>query len=193
MSESLVSGSAWHMHRPAHVVCVGNELARDDGAGIRVGRVLRELALPSCVSVEFYQGVGFWLAELIASGRRTILVDAVTFGDAPGTCRLLALKEIVELSAAVPCGHMLGIPELVSIAGIIAQGKQQANVCLVGIEAVEVSGFEARLSPAVECAVPRAVELVLGLLGAPADIVEAARAVARQMPSELPIEALRTV
>ena len=57
---------------PAHVVCVGNELAGDDGVEIRVGRILRQLALPASARVFLYPALGFDWIDTLGAVRRVV-------------------------------------------------------------------------------------------------------------------------
>ena len=168
-----------------HVVCVGNELARDDGIGIRVGRILRNLVLPAPIRIHFFQELGIDLVELLTGEARVIVVDALRTGAAPGTCRLLSGDEVAGHSGRPIACHTFGIAELFAIAkGSTVEGRM-ADVFLVGVEAGDVQGFSLELTETVRRALPQAVEEVLRLLKAPGAVVSEGRRLAAQSPAEL--------
>ena len=47
------------------ILCLGNELVRDDGVGIRIGRILMALPLPADVRVELAPQLGFDLLDVM--------------------------------------------------------------------------------------------------------------------------------
>lgn len=160
------------------LLCVGNELAHDDGVGVRVGRVLLKLALPEGVSVHFFQDLGLGALELFAESERVILVDALSMGGKPGSCRELTLAQLTA-HVGHPCAcHSIGLAELVFLATQMSPRAQAAQVTLVGIEAQELSGFGFELSPCVQRALPEAVLRILALLEADATLLSEGRRLA---------------
>ncbi|MBN1609457.1 MAG: hydrogenase maturation protease [Polyangiaceae bacterium] len=162
------------------VVCAGNELGRDDGIGIRVGRVLRRLDLPDGVEVRFFLELGWELLDLMRASVRVVVVDATCFGRRPGTCSVSRL-EALEPADRSPLGcHGLGLPLLAEMARQLSPEAALPQVTLVGIEAERLDGFSTELSPSVREALPKAVGLVLSEIGASAALVAAARELGRE-------------
>lgn len=178
-------GASWGCGIPVRVVCVGNELAKDDGVGIRVGRVLRRLPLPDHISVSFYQELGFDLVELLASGERVIVVDAMTMGGRPGSCLVLGPDELYQKGGGTMACHAFGVAEMLDIARELGGTGQLAGVRLVGVEVEDVTGFGTTLTPCVARALPDAVGHVLQILDAPVDVLRAGRELAGCVPAEL--------
>jgi hydrogenase maturation protease len=148
------------------IVCLGNELARDDGAGIRVGRVLSKLGLPPSARLHFHQELGLELLELLWSGDKIVLVDATVPTGLPGRLQRLELEALVGTRGLVPCCHGFGVAQLVALAQELHPERRLGEVVLVGVEAETFDGFDLRLSPAVAEAIPAAVDAVLKELGA---------------------------
>jgi len=98
------------------VICLGNELVRDDGVGIRVGRILMELPLPSEVQVELSPQLGFELLEVVAGADQVVLVDATSTGQVPGTCVTLEGRAIERYGVGTAASHTIGIAELIEPA-----------------------------------------------------------------------------
>ncbi|MCU0693952.1 MAG: hydrogenase maturation protease [Polyangiaceae bacterium] len=165
----------------AVVLCVGNELAADDGIGIRVGRVLARLVLPPHVRVELRRAVGFDVLDLFERDQHLIIVDAAVTGQPPGTCFLLQRADLEQVAQAPVCVHGVGIPELLQIATRMQPDQVPRQVDVVSVEAGRLDRFTTVLSPAVREALPCAVAHVLRLLGADSPLLQAGEQQARQL------------
>ena len=86
------------------ILCLGNELVRDDGVGIRIGRILMSLPLPADVRVELAPQLGFDLLDAVAGAERVILVDAMSTGRAVGTCVTLEGRAIERYNSGASEG-----------------------------------------------------------------------------------------
>jgi hydrogenase maturation protease len=173
------------------VLCLGNELVGDDGVAIRIGRVLRKLRLPDGVSVELVPQLGFDLLDLVASTDHIVLVDAMSTGRPVGTCVTLEGRAIERYSAGASASHTLGIAELMALAHRLVPEKTPATLHFVGVEGAAFGEYGMHLSPEVAAAIPAAVEAVLRIVGADADMLVQASKVSQQAASEPPsIEAL---
>jgi hydrogenase maturation protease len=148
------------------ILCVGNELIRDDGVGIRIGRILAALPLPVGVTVELAPHLGFDLLDAVASADRIVLVDAMATGRAPGTCVTLAGQAIERYNGGSSISHALGIAELMELARTLAPDRPAATLHFVGVEGVAFSDYGTELSPEVAAAIPEAVDAVLRLVAA---------------------------
>jgi hydrogenase maturation protease len=162
------------------VLCVGNPIARDDGIGIRVARILGACSLPAGVAVEERANLAIDVLDLLRAHERIVIVDAMTTGAPPGTCRTLDARDAADLAQLPCCCHALGLAELLRIAIALDPEPVQRQVMLVGVEAGVLDEFGTELSPAVRAALPRAVAMVLGLVGAEPAAVELAVARAQQ-------------
>ena len=146
------------------VLCLGNELARDDGVGIRVGRVLRSLPLPDGTEVVFRPALGFESLDDCQGCESLIVVDAASTGEAPGTCRLRDLDVLAASAPPFGSTHALGLGQLVEVARRL--GRLPPSIHVVTVEAESLEPHSVELGPAVAAALPRAVDLVLDLVGA---------------------------
>jgi hydrogenase maturation protease len=98
------------------VLCVGNPIARDDGIGIRVARILGACSLPAGVAVEERANLAIDVLDLLRAHERIVIVDAMTTGAPPGTCRTLDARDAADLAQLPCCCHALGLAELLRIA-----------------------------------------------------------------------------
>jgi len=133
----------------ARVICFGNPWHGDDGFGHHVF-----LRLPPGL-----EAVDAGTAGLNALGHfedcaRAVLVDAVRTGARVGTVHRLVPGDL-EAPGGEFSLHDLGVTSL------LAALDAQPDVVLIGAEVGELQPFTNRLSPALEAAVPTAVQLVL--------------------------------
>jgi hydrogenase maturation protease len=160
---------------PTRILCLGNELVRDDGVGIRIGRILLGLPLPAEVRVELAPHLGFDLLDAVAGADRVILVDATSTGRPPGTCVTLAGQAIERYSAGASLSHTLSLAELMALARHLAPDRPEATLHFVGVEGVAFTDYGMDLTPEVTAAIPEAVDRVLELVGASPELRAAGR------------------
>jgi hydrogenase maturation protease len=147
------------------VLGLGNPLLRDDRVGLLVARELKDrLSEAAGIEVdEDYHG-GLRLMERLVGYDRAVVVDAIQSGQPPGTIhRLQVDSRPTQRSASA---------HDVNLATALALGRQTGAslppdeaIHLLAIEAKEVLDFGEELTPEVEQAIPRAVQLVLQILG----------------------------
>ena len=146
------------------VIGLGNPLVSDDSVGLRVVEGLRpRLAnLPDVDIAEDYWG-GLRLMERLIGYGRAIVIDAICTGAAPGTIHHLAVDMLDTQRSA--SAHDVNLPTALAFgrhAGVDLPADQ--DVHLVGIEAQDVVNFSQQCTPAVEAAIPHAVDEVVRLL-----------------------------
>lgn len=141
------------------VLGIGNLLKGDDGVGVRVVEALERQRLPR--GVECLDG-GTGGPSLIAHFeglRALVIIDAVNLDRPPGSIRAFGLEEIEDAESTARFSlHELGIMPMLELARQI--GRLPPVVRIVGVQP-ERFDRALELSPAVEAAVPKAVEVVL--------------------------------
>lgn len=160
------------------VLCVGNEFAGDDGVALRVARIIEPL-VPIGVQIITRADLGLDALEAFLDTQRVILVDATVSGLPPGTCHRLSAAQFPQ-GGTGSVGHQTSITALLAIAGILCKGAPPETT-LIGIEAESLEPFSTDLSPTVQAAVPGAVAMVLGELGASDEQVFEGRRRAQQL------------
>ena len=150
---------------------IGNVLRGDDGFGIRVIEALSKDARVTA-DVDLYEagiaGIGL-VQELINGYDALIMVDAVDQGSRPGTLFILdpIVPEVngidaIELHQSIADAHFTEPSKVLLLARAL-------NVCppqvfIVGCQPGFVEDLVERLDPAVERAVPLAVDRILALI-----------------------------
>lgn len=146
------------------VLGLGNPLITDDSVGLRVVERLKPLLADRAdveVSEDYWGGLR--LMERMIGFDRAIVIDAIQTGAPPGVIHLLtpdgvstqrsASAHDVNLSTALEFGRQADV-----------HLPENEHIRLVGIEAQDILTFGEHCTPAVQAAIPRAVEAVLKAL-----------------------------
>jgi hydrogenase maturation protease len=143
------------------VLGLGNPVISDDSVGLRVAATLKSLLAdrPDVEVDEDFWG-GLRLMERLIGYDRAVIIDAMKTGEEPGTVQLLTPTDLPTQRSA--SAHDVNFPTA------LAFGRQTGVhlppnelISLVGIEVVDILTFGEQLTPAVEAAIPRAVEMVI--------------------------------
>lgn len=143
------------------VLGLGNPIVTDDAVGLRVAAELKPLFTQRADVIvdEDYWG-GLRLMERLVGFDRAIIIDAIQTGAPPGTIRTLTPAELPTQHSA--SAHDVNLPTALAFGrkmGLHLPPDEQ--IVLVAIEAADILTFGERCTPAVEAAIPRAVQLIL--------------------------------
>jgi hydrogenase maturation protease len=157
------------MSKPRKILVagIGNIFLGDDGFGSEVARRLITEELPSEVEVADFGIRSYDLAYAMMDGYDvTILVDATTQGQPPGTVYLIEpnLSELDQLEPGTTDAHMMD-PKA-AFRFVNAFGGAAGKFYMVGCEPAILDAADGRigLSEQVTAAVPRAIALLKSLL-----------------------------
>jgi len=152
--------------RPKQVLIagIGNTWQRDDGFGSEVARRLEGRDLPKGVAVIDFGTGGLDLAYQVMYGYDgLVMIDISRQGGSPGTLYVMEIDE-EDVTSGVEDGDALNPhamdPETV-LRFIKLTGGWPGKVVIVACEPLTVEEMGVGLSPVVEEAVDRAVDLVL--------------------------------
>ncbi len=149
--------------KSALVVCIGNDLAADDG----IGRVIYEKlegTLPAGTNSRFLGTGGMALLDEFGGEDLLVVVDAVQFGSSPGTVHVLDWDRLPPATLRPVSAHGIGIRETIEVSKRLFPEQTPRHVYLVGIEGKCFNQLGAGLSSDVADAVDSAVSEVLHLL-----------------------------
>ncbi len=146
------------------VAGVGNAWMRDDAFGGEVARRLEAAGVPSGVTVLDFGTSGLDLAyEVMRGYDAMLLVDATRQGGTPGTLYVMEpAREDVE--GSIEDGEMLDPHDMnpqTVLRFVNATGGWPGKVLVIGCEPGDIDEPGLGLSPEVEGAVQRAMDLVL--------------------------------
>ena len=139
---------------------VGNLLLKDEGVGIHVSRALENEELPPNVSLMDGGTGGLHLIAWIQDYDRIIMVDATLDDNPPGTIRLIRPRYATDCPPLMSA-HEIGLRDM--IEAMILTGKLP-DIQLIVISAADISDVGMELTPVVEAAVPKVVELIRSCL-----------------------------
>jgi len=171
------------------VMGIGNPLMRDEGIGIRVVEVLMTaLEFPDNVTLVDAGTMGMTILNLFQDCDYMLVVDAIDgTGEAPGTVVRLSPEDLSPNQVM----HSLHDVRLVDVIQTATLMGLHPDVDCVGVQIEDMGELSIGLTPAVEAAVPAAVEAVLTVL-AERGIVPAPRDEALAGADARVLKAIRT-
>jgi hydrogenase maturation protease len=154
------------VQRPCVLVAgIGNIFLGDDGFGVEVAQQLSKCNFPADVRVVDFGIRGFDLAYALQDGyETTILIDAFPHGQAPGTVSVVE-PDLNDPATTLAHGNFVE-PHAMNPMNVLrmatAMHGSLKRVLLVGCEPETFGGEDGHmgLSPSVEAAVTKAVEVV---------------------------------
>jgi hydrogenase maturation protease len=148
------------------VLGIGNLLWADEGFGVRCVEALRE-GWEFAPQVELVDGgtQGLYLLPLVQRATRLLILDAVDYGLAPGTLKLVENDEVPRfLGARKMSLHQTGFQEVLMLAQMT--GSYPAEVLLIGCQPQELEDYGGSLRPSVKAALGDALALAVQRLQA---------------------------
>ena len=149
------------------VAGVGNAWMQDDGFGGEVARRLEQRNLPSGVTVMEFGAGGLDLAyEIMRGYHALVLLDVSRQGGEPGTLYVIE-PDPEEFGGAIEDGEAInphGMDPKTVLRFVTAVGGFSGKVVVIACEPAEIEDLGMGLSPAVEAAVDRAVDLVVSTI-----------------------------
>jgi len=144
--------------REVLVLGIGNVLWADEGFGVRAVESLHAaFEFPAAVCLQDGGTLGLALYEQVASARRVLVFDAIDFGLAPGTLRVLRDDEVPAWGRTRLSPHQTGFNDVLALAQL--NGRAPLSVVAIGVQPVELADFGGSLRGPVRARLPEAVAL----------------------------------
>ena len=143
----------------ALVLGVGNILWADEGFGVRcVEAFAQRYSDAGNITVADGGTQGLYLVDLLREHDPVIIFDAVDFGDAPGTMRLVQDDDIPAFVGAHKLSlHQAGLQDVIACARLL--GGCANNMLLIGVQPVELEDYGGSLRPLVRATIPAALDI----------------------------------
>jgi hydrogenase maturation protease len=143
---------------------VGNLLWADEGFGVRCVEALAErYEIPDALTVADGGTQGLYLVDLLREHDPVVIFDAVDFGDAPGTLRVVENDAIPAFVAAKKMSlHQAGLQDVIACAQLL--GGCAENMLLVGVQPVELEDYGGSLRDAVRTQIDPALTVAADYL-----------------------------
>ncbi|MBL8923519.1 MAG: HyaD/HybD family hydrogenase maturation endopeptidase [Myxococcaceae bacterium] len=146
---------------PALVLGIGNLLWADEGFGVRCVEALDErFEFPDGVVVMDGGTQGLGLVHDVASAERVLVLDAIDFGDDPGTLRVIEGDDVPTYAIAKKMSmHQTGFQDVLAAASLL--GSSPAEVVLIGVQPRDLEDFGGALTAPVASRLDDAVALAV--------------------------------
>ena len=146
------------------ILGIGNVLWADEGFGVRAADHLhRHWELPDRVTVMDGGTQGICLLEHVERAHVLVILDAIDYGLAPGSLRLIEDDAVPSyLGAKKVSLHQTGFQEVLAMAEML--GRLPARILLVGVQPKHIEDFGGSLDPAIKDRIEPAVDAALGWL-----------------------------
>lgn len=145
------------------IICIGNELIADDAVGFEIYTLLGDRLADDSVRLEFCGVGGIDMLPLLDGETDMIVVDAVQFGDEPGTVHVIPWDSLPRSSSAISA-HGLGLRETIEIGTVLYPEQMPERVTLVGIEGRCFNRTRDYMTAEVQSAIGTAVSTIKELL-----------------------------
>jgi len=145
------------------VLGIGNPLKKDEGVGVRVAEeLLACYEFPEGVEVLDIGTMGMTVLHLFDECDFMVVADAVDgTGHEPGTVVLMSPEDVAP-NQVMHSLHDMRFADVLRMAQLVGY---EVRAIVVGVQIADMWGdAEIGLTPAVQAAIPQAVEAVLGLL-----------------------------
>lgn len=142
------------------ILGLGNSIRCDDGLGNRVAQVLEAKVRASEITAMEANADGLALLDLLPGYDRAIIIDAIeTPQGTPGQIYRLDKQELISYDYA-PTTHNVGIGTALQLGTKLGIPLPE-EIIIFAVEVGDIISFSQELTPQVEEAIPRVVELIL--------------------------------
>lgn len=151
---------------------LGNDILCDDAVGLILARRLaQELAGTDGVEVRETMEMGLALLDFLVGFEAVLILDAIQTGRvAPGTLHEVDPQGLGDLTGKTP--HFVGVGETLALGRHLGLPMPE-RVTVLAMEVEDPFTLGTRMTPAVEEAVPRAIERALAVVRAELDAATA--------------------
>lgn len=123
------------------VLGIGNLLWADEGFGVRAIEALHE-GWEMAAGVDLLDGgtQGLYLVDRVSACDRLLVFDAVDYGLAPGTLKLVRDGDVPSFMGAKKVSlHQTGFQEVLGAAALL--GRSPAEILLVGVQPLDIESW----------------------------------------------------
>lgn len=148
------------------VLGIGNVLWADEGFGVRCVEAL-QAGWDFAPHVQLIDGgtQGLYLIPQVTAARRLLILDAVDYGLAPGTLKLVENDQVPRFLGAKKMSlHQTGFQEVLMLAELT--GRYPEEVLLIGCQPEQLEDYGGSLRPCVKAALESALTIAVERLAA---------------------------
>ncbi len=148
------------------ILGIGNILWADEGFGVRAVEALNQ-RYTFDEQVELMDGgtQGIYLVQHVQAADILVVFDAIDYGLAPGTLRLIEDDAVPNFMGAKKMSlHQTGFQEVLAMAQLL--GDYPERLLLVGVQPEELEDYGGSLRPVVRAQIEPAIDAALDWLAA---------------------------
>lgn len=141
------------------ILGIGNLLWADEGFGVRCAEAFdAAYSMPANALVMDGGTQGLYLLPYVEAARKLVVFDAIDFGLAPGTLRVLENRDVPAFMGAKKMSlHQTGFQEVLAAAQLV--GRYPDELVLIGCQPVELDDYGGSLRDEVKAQVAPAVQI----------------------------------
>ena len=155
------------MNARVHIVSIGNRLVGDDAVGPIVHDALAKRTLPADVQLTLLGVGGIAMLDELHRPEHLIVIDAVRWGTPAGTVHVTDDHSLRNVNGMPVTSHDIGIEDVLRVGEKLFPEKMPQKTTFIGVEGRDFDELGTALSASVAASVPKVVEIVLSLIGAP--------------------------
>jgi hydrogenase maturation protease len=146
------------------VLGIGNILWADEGFGVRVVEEFhRRYVVPDNVTLLDGGTQGLYLVNFVQEADDLIVFDAIDYGVAPGTLKLVRDDEVPKFTGVKKMSlHQTGFQEVLSAADLL--GQYPTRLVLIGCQAQDLEDWGGPLTEPVRAQIGPAIEAACAVL-----------------------------
>ncbi|TQV76084.1 HyaD/HybD family hydrogenase maturation endopeptidase [Exilibacterium tricleocarpae] len=146
------------------ILGIGNLLWADEGFGVRAVEALnRYYHFPQNVRLMDGGTQGIYLVPYVQQADVLIVFDAVDYGLAPGTLKIVRDGEVPKFMGAKKMSlHQTGFQEVLAMAELL--GDYPQKLLLIGVQPVELEDYGGSLRAPVKACIEPALDIALEFL-----------------------------
>ncbi len=146
------------------VLGIGNILWADEGFGVRAVEAFHRLyAMADGVDLLDGGTQGLYLVNHVAEAERLLVFDAIDYGLAPGTLKVVRGDEVPKFTGAKKMSlHQTGFQEVLSAADLM--GHYPDDIALIGCQPLDLEDWGGPLTAPVAASIEPAIALAVDVL-----------------------------
>lgn len=146
------------------VLGIGNILWADEGFGVRAVEAFHRLyAMAEGVDLLDGGTQGLYLVNRVAEADRLLVFDAIDYGLAPGTLKVVRGDEVPKFTGAKKMSlHQTGFQEVLSAADLM--GRYPQDIALIGCQPLDLEDWGGPLTAPVAASIEPAIGRAINIL-----------------------------
>ena len=146
--------------KPILVLCLGNDILSDDAFGVEVAKAcMNSTPHADIAEVEFAPVAGFSLLEMLGNRKKVLIVDTIQTYTCPAGTLHFFPAGLLAPSNHLVSSHQINLPTALALGTKLGLDMPEV-IDVLAVEAQDVTTLGLAMTPAVENAVPEAMDRI---------------------------------